>query len=133
MVISTVIGMLFGALLGLRFMALIVPPAIFVAVAIAAVSGIVRGDGIVWLVLTMIAVAAALEVGYIAGCTLRVIVAAKRANTDDGVSLLTSDRAVEISSRGDSHCLEVINEEGIELSPNLGDRKDQAVAVRADR
>jgi hypothetical protein len=89
MVISTLIGTLFGTLLGLRFMALIVPPAIFVAVAIVAVSGTARGDDIVWLVLTMIAVAASLQVGYIAGCILRAIVAAIRAN-NDGVALVWS-------------------------------------------
>jgi hypothetical protein len=125
MVISTLIGTLFGALLGLRFRAFIVAPATFVAVAIVAVSGAGRGDGITWLVLTVIAVAASLQVGYIAGCTLRAIVAATRARNDDGGALPTGAQAVEVSLRGDSRCLEVINEEGIELSPNLGYRRRQ--------
>jgi hypothetical protein len=126
MVISILIGTLFGALLGLRFRALIVAPATFVA--IVAVGSTVRGDGIMWPVLTVIVVAASLQMGYVAVCTLRAIVVATRAN-NDGVALPTGAHAVEVSSKGDSHCLEVINEEGIGLSPNLGDRRDQAAKV----
>jgi hypothetical protein len=94
MVLSTLIGILFGALLGLRFKVLIFVPAIFVAVAIVAVSGAPRGDDIVWLVLTMIAVAASLQVGYIAGCMLSSIVAAPRAN--NGVALPNRGRGYQI-------------------------------------
>jgi hypothetical protein len=69
----------------------------------------------------MIAVVASIQVGYIAGCILRAIVAATRAN-NDGVALPTPAQpvGVEVGS---------INEEGIELSPNLGDRRRQAAAV----
>jgi hypothetical protein len=94
MVISTLIGLFFGALLGLRFKVLIVAPAIFVAVDIVAVSGTVRGDGIMWIVLTALAVAVSLQVGYIAGCTLRAIVAA---HANNGVVLPTRGRAIKYS------------------------------------
>jgi hypothetical protein len=122
MVISTVIATLFGALLGLRFKVLIAAPASLVAVVIAAVSGTVHGDGITWLVLTALAVVASLQVGYIVGCTLRVLLAGTRAGTKDGVALPTGAEVVELSLRRHGHCVEVISEEGIELSPNLGDR-----------
>jgi hypothetical protein len=92
MVISTVIGTLFGALLGLRFRALIVAPVIFVAVAIIAVGGMARGDEAKALALAVIVVAASLQVGYVAGCTLRAVVAAARARNDDGVALPTRAR-----------------------------------------
>jgi hypothetical protein len=96
MVISTLIGTFFGALLGLRFKVVIVAPAILIAVAIVAVSGAVHGDGIMWIALTALAVAASLQVGYIAGCTLRAIVAATHTN-NDGVALPTRARAIKYS------------------------------------
>jgi hypothetical protein len=88
MLMSTLIGALFGALLGLHFKVLIVVPASFVAIAIVAVGGTMRGDGITWLVLTAIAVVSSLQVGYIAGCILRDIVAATRAD-NNGIALPT--------------------------------------------
>jgi hypothetical protein len=87
MVVSSVIATLLGVLLGLRFKVLIVVPANFVAVVIAAVGGTVQGDSITWLVLTALAAVASLQVGYIAGCTLRVLLAATRAGTKDGSHL----------------------------------------------
>jgi hypothetical protein len=94
MMISTLIGTLFGALLGLRFGAWIVALATFVAIGIVAVSGTVHGDGIMWIVLTAFAVAPSLQVGYIAGCTLRTIVAA---HANSGVVMPTRGRAIKCS------------------------------------
>jgi hypothetical protein len=94
MIISTLIGTLFGALLGLRFRAWIVAPATFVAIGIVAVSGTVHGDGIMWIVLTALAVAASIQVGYIAGCTLRAIVAA---HANNGVAPPTRGQAIKYS------------------------------------
>jgi hypothetical protein len=76
MVTFTIGGILFGALLGLYFRALILAPGILIAVAAVTTVGIGNGDGPRTLALIAIVVAASLQAGYIAGAILRAMVSA---------------------------------------------------------
>jgi hypothetical protein len=74
MMIFTIGGVLFGALLGMYFRALVLAPGILTAVAAVTAVGIGNGDGLRALTLIVIAVAASLQAGYIAGSILRAMV-----------------------------------------------------------
>ena len=60
-----------GMLLGLRFKALVLCPAIIAAAIATAGIGIVAGNPIVSIALDAALVAMALQVGYIGGCIIR--------------------------------------------------------------
>jgi hypothetical protein len=68
--------MLFGALLGMYFRALVLAPAMLLAVAAVTATGLAGGEGARTLFLVMVVVAASLQAGYIAGCILRHMVSA---------------------------------------------------------
>jgi hypothetical protein len=68
MMIFIIIGTLAGILLGLRFKVFVLVPAIL----IAACAIIVTGHGLKVIVLTALATAAVLQIGYILGCVVRV-------------------------------------------------------------
>ena len=74
----TIGSMLFGALLGMYFRALVLAPAILIAVAAVTATGITGGEGARTIFLTMVVVAASLQAGYIAGGISRSIVSAPR-------------------------------------------------------
>jgi hypothetical protein len=76
MVTFTIGGILFGALLGFYFRALILAPGILIAVAAVTAVGVGNGDGPRTLALIAIVVAASLQAGYIAGSILRAMVSA---------------------------------------------------------
>jgi hypothetical protein len=76
MVTFAILGILFGALLGLYFRALVLAPGILIAVAAVSAIGIGNGDTARTLALTVIFVAASLQAGYIAGSILRALVSA---------------------------------------------------------
>jgi hypothetical protein len=76
MVTFTIGGVLFGALLGMYFRALVLAPGILIAVAAVTAVGIGDGDGPKALALIVIVVAASLQAGYIAGSVLRAMVSA---------------------------------------------------------
>jgi hypothetical protein len=76
MVISTIMGTLVGILLGLRFRVFSIVPAILVAAVVVVVNGAARGDRLNWLALAVVVVGASLQVGYLAGSSLRAIVSA---------------------------------------------------------
>jgi hypothetical protein len=76
MVTFTIGGILFGALLGLYFRALILAPGILIAVVAVTAVGIGNGDGPRTLALIAIVVAASLQAGYIAGSISRAMVSA---------------------------------------------------------
>jgi hypothetical protein len=65
-------------MLGFRFRALIIVPAIFVAVPIVAVEGVTRGDSLKWLALVILSVILSLQAGYLIGCALHSLIAAAR-------------------------------------------------------
>jgi hypothetical protein len=78
MTVFTIGSMLFGALLGMNFRALVLAPAILLATAVVTATGIAGGEGARTLFLTMVVVAASLQTGYIAGGILRSMVSAPR-------------------------------------------------------
>jgi hypothetical protein len=67
MMIFIIIGTIAGILLGLRFKVFVLVPAIL----IAACAIIVTGHGLKAIVLTVLATAALLQIGYILGCVVR--------------------------------------------------------------
>ena len=78
MTVFTIGSMLFGALLAMYFRALILAPAILVAIAAVTATGIAGGEGARTIFLTMVVVAASLQAGYIAASMLRPMVSAPR-------------------------------------------------------
>jgi len=88
--ILTLMGALAGAVLGLRFKVLVLVPVICVALAIVLVNGIARSDGVWWLAFTMIMIATALQLGYVLGIVVRVVINAARAPNHRRNSMPTS-------------------------------------------
>jgi hypothetical protein len=76
MFILAMISFLVGAVLGLRFKVFILVPAIGLALAVAAVTGIGVGDGVWRLVGTMVVAATLLQLGYVGGSILRLVICA---------------------------------------------------------
>ena len=70
------IGAIAGIMLGLRFKILILVPAILLATAAITVTGIVSGYEAKPVALTVFGTATSLQIGYIAGCILDVVVLA---------------------------------------------------------
>jgi hypothetical protein len=68
-----IIGFLIGAALGTRFKVFIVIPAIGLALLGTAGIGIAHGDPIGSVALTMLLIAATLQLGYLAGVVLRAV------------------------------------------------------------
>jgi hypothetical protein len=58
-------GLIFGAVLGLRFNFLALVPAICAGFVVAAVSGIAHGDGVWSIAGTMVVLTVALQAGYL--------------------------------------------------------------------
>jgi hypothetical protein len=75
----TIISILFGTALGLRCKVFVLVPTIGLALAVVAVAGIAGGDGVWQLVATMAVVATFLELGYISGVVLRVVIGVAQA------------------------------------------------------
>jgi|HubBroStandDraft_6_1064221.scaffolds.fasta_scaffold359550_1 hypothetical protein len=76
MLTLTICGALVGALLGMRFRVLILVPSIVIGLAAGAVAGIAGHEGAGMTVMTMLAVATALQLGYLCGTMTRHVVAA---------------------------------------------------------
>jgi hypothetical protein len=68
MMIFLIIGSIVGILLGLRFKVFVLVPAIL----IAAGAIVMAGHGLKLIVLTVLATAAVLQIGYVVGCVARV-------------------------------------------------------------
>jgi hypothetical protein len=73
MMILILIGILVGAVLGLRFKAFILVPVICVAVFMVAIGGGVRGDDLWQLAGLMIGITTSLQLGYISGSVARLV------------------------------------------------------------
>jgi hypothetical protein len=84
------IGILLGAVLGLRFKVLVLVPVICAALPVVVVAGIARGDGLWQLVLAMIVIATFLQLGYVLGIVVRFVMVAARAPNRGRVSIPTS-------------------------------------------
>jgi hypothetical protein len=70
MLTLTVVAMLSGAVLGLRYKVLILAPAITFALVFVTGVGLVREAGIWWIALDMVVVTTALQLGYLGGSAL---------------------------------------------------------------
>ena len=90
MVILMVIGILVGAVLGLRFKVLVLVPVICGALSIVVVDGIARGDGLLRIAVAMIVIATSVQLGFVLGIVTRSVMGAARAGNHDGVSVPTS-------------------------------------------
>jgi hypothetical protein len=82
------IGGLAGAVLGLRFRAMILLLAILIATAVVTGGGIATGESARALAITVLAIVAALQVGYICGAILRGTLVAPRVRSE-GIVLPT--------------------------------------------
>ena len=67
MLTLTVVAMLSGAVLGLRYKVLILAPAITFALVFVTGVGLAREAGIWWIALDMVVVTTALQLGYLGG------------------------------------------------------------------
>jgi len=90
MVFIILLGVLVGAVLGLRFTMLVLVPVTCVALGIALVDGIARGDGAWWLAFTMIMISIALQLGYIFGIVVRFVIGGAHAGNHGRDSIPTS-------------------------------------------
>jgi uncharacterized protein YneF (UPF0154 family) len=72
MMLLVVLGFLAGMLLGLRFAFLILLPAIMLAWILTICADIVRDLGFWWILLDMLVVSVALQLGYVAGALVAV-------------------------------------------------------------
>jgi hypothetical protein len=70
-VIISVGGALFGAILGLRFKVLVLVPAMLFVLVAALADGILRGQTLVHVVAAALIGVATLQVGYLAGVAIR--------------------------------------------------------------
>jgi hypothetical protein len=107
-----VIGILAGAAVGLRFKALTLALVIGLALFGEAAVGIANGDGIASAVLTMILLASALQIGFLAIIAARALFASKRAHNAEPRTF-SDQRLLSLVKRLDvqSH-LEVVGSDG---------------------
>jgi len=75
--IIILMGILAGAVLGLRFQVFVLIPVSCGALAIVVVDGIARGDGFLQLALAIAMTAIALQVGYVLGSVVGLLEAAR--------------------------------------------------------
>jgi hypothetical protein len=83
--VFTIFATFVGAILGMRFRAPVLGPAVLIVAAVAIVSGVASGDGAKAIALSVIVVAGSLQVGYIAGCILPAMFTATRVSSSDRV------------------------------------------------
>jgi len=79
-----IIGVLAGIILGLRFSVMILAPTLTVAMVIAVIAGIASGDHFWWIVMAVILVGSAVQVGYLVGIVLRATPESNSAPEIDG-------------------------------------------------
>ena len=90
MMVLMLIGVIVGAVLGLRFKVLVLAPVICIALVIVAVDGVARGDGLWRLAVSMIGIATAVQVGYILGIVIQLLMDSAPSSHHSTVSLPTS-------------------------------------------
>jgi hypothetical protein len=89
MMILILIGVLVGAVLGLRFKVFVLAPVICIALVIVAVDGVARGDELWRLAVSMIVIATAVQLGYILGIVIQFVMDLARSTHHSTVSLPT--------------------------------------------
>ena len=67
MTMLTIVSVLVGALLGIRFKVFILLPAVLLAVAVVTAVGLSRESGVWWIALEIVVIMTALELGYLGG------------------------------------------------------------------
>jgi pheromone shutdown protein TraB len=80
MMISLILSLIAGMVLGQRFKVLILPPAIVLAIIAATAAGIARGDRGWSIVLLAVAVTVLLQIGYLIGTGIVSFIVAGRAS-----------------------------------------------------
>ena len=78
----TTIAILVGALLGLRFKILALVPATLVGSAATLAASMTQGDGLWFLVLALVLVISALQIGYLSGAFIRSVTGGARDSKD---------------------------------------------------
>jgi hypothetical protein len=68
---SAVIGIVAGIALGLRYRVVILVPAVSLVVTFAVIVGIARGDHLWSIILAMVIVGTAIQLGYLVGIAIR--------------------------------------------------------------
>ena len=89
-----IIGLLIGAAIGARFNVVVVIPAIGLALLGTAGAGIVHGDPIGSVGLTMVLIATTLQLGYLAGVVLRAVLLSVRMSNARGTVPHTPSRFI---------------------------------------
>jgi hypothetical protein len=92
MMVLMLIGVIVGAVLGLRFKVLVLAPVICIALVIVAVDGVARGDELWRLAVSMIGIGTAVQVGYVLGIVIQLLMDSARSSHHSTVSLPTSPR-----------------------------------------
>ena len=98
MMMSAMVSLLVGMVLGQRFSVLILVPGIGLALVVTIVAGIARADAAWPIILTSAAVVTSLQIGYLAGTALRHLLVAGRASRSHASSL-----DVQIPARRPAH------------------------------
>jgi hypothetical protein len=75
----TIISILAGIALGLRYKVVILVPAVTLAIIFAMIVGIARADHVWSIILAMVALGTAVQLGYLAGTAIRAAVGSIRA------------------------------------------------------
>jgi hypothetical protein len=87
MLILTLVAVLIGVVLGLRFRVFVLVPVICGGLAIIVVDGVARGNGFLQLAFAMIATVAALQLGYFLGNVVVGILSAAKASNHHGAAV----------------------------------------------
>ena len=74
MMAFSIVGLLFGALLGIYFRVPVLAPAILMAVVAVTSAGITGGESARRLAVSVVVVSASLQAGYVIACILRAII-----------------------------------------------------------
>ena len=90
MTLVGLLGVLVGAVFGLRFKVFVLVPVICGASALVVIGGIARGDALWRLALTMIVIVLALQTGYFLGNVIRLVTGAARAPDHGRAAMPTS-------------------------------------------
>jgi len=93
MMMLVMTALLTGALLGLRFKAFILVPAVVIGSATVLIVGIARSDSIWPTLLATVLAITALQVGYLSGAVVHFSIAKARGREDSARSIAAAQRA----------------------------------------
>ena len=93
MMTLAMISLLVGMVLGQRFKVLVLMPTIAIALILVIGVGVARADTVWWIILSAIAVATSLQIGYLLGIGVRHALVAARASRSPAASVTGSRSA----------------------------------------